>query len=184
MGKEDRRGKRISRNSHRRVRIPKLGYYFIVTDTKETEKNYLLGLKDSLPESIRRNIVIRVIETSTGKLVERCASAVSLLPQYSDPWIVFDRDQIKNFDAIIQEAVNRGISVGWSNPCIEIWFAAYFGKMPNIDTSVKCCEYFSRTFERVTGKEYKKSDSHIYDLLFSKGNEEKAFQIAEQKRAE
>ena len=31
-------------------RVPELGYYFIVTDTEETEQNYMYGLRDSIPK--------------------------------------------------------------------------------------------------------------------------------------
>lgn len=39
MAKADRKGKRKGRDSFR-TRIPDLGYYFIITDTKETEEKY------------------------------------------------------------------------------------------------------------------------------------------------
>ena len=45
----DRRaGKRKDRNLRFETRDPALGYYLIVTDTKETEKNYFEGLKKSM----------------------------------------------------------------------------------------------------------------------------------------
>lgn len=37
----DRSGKRKTREQFSKRRIPELGYYFIVTDTKETEQNYM-----------------------------------------------------------------------------------------------------------------------------------------------
>ena len=45
--------------------IPHLGYYIIVTDTKETENNYLSGLRDSIPTELQRNLVIKVSKTDT-----------------------------------------------------------------------------------------------------------------------
>lgn len=53
MGREERRGKRKSREQSRKTRIPELGYYYIVTDTDQTEKNYLEGLRDSIPEELK-----------------------------------------------------------------------------------------------------------------------------------
>lgn len=38
MSKAERNGKRKGREQSSKVRIPELGYYFIVTDTKEIEK--------------------------------------------------------------------------------------------------------------------------------------------------
>lgn len=41
-----RAGKRKDRNQRVGIRAPELRYYLIVTDTKETEKNYFEGLRD------------------------------------------------------------------------------------------------------------------------------------------
>ena len=57
MAKKDRNGKRRGREYSKR-RVPDLGYYFVVTDTKATEENYLIGLRDSLPERLQGRIVI------------------------------------------------------------------------------------------------------------------------------
>ena len=57
MARSDRTGKRSPRESSQK-RIPDLGYYIIVTDTKETEKNYMEGLRDSLPDELQGRIVI------------------------------------------------------------------------------------------------------------------------------
>lgn len=132
MGREDRRGKRKSREQSRKTRIPELGYYYIITDTDQTEKNYLEGLRDSIPEELKGKIVIKVSKSRTVDLVKTCKEGASLYPQYSEPWIVFDRDQVKDFDGIIKSAEQSGIHAGWSNPCLEIWLYAYFGNMPNI----------------------------------------------------
>lgn len=133
MGKAERSSNRKTREQLSK-RIPKLGYYFIVTDTKETEQNYMHGLRDSIPQSMRDNIVIKVVKAKTVDLVDKAVSLAALNPQYSEAWIVFDRDQVKNFDAIIEESLKKGLHVGWSNPCIEIWFHAYFGTMPSFQT--------------------------------------------------
>ena len=44
MSKAEKNGRRKRREQSLKLRIPELGYYFIVTDTKETEKNYMNGL--------------------------------------------------------------------------------------------------------------------------------------------
>lgn len=174
---QKRDGKRKPRASAHK-RVPKLGYYFIVTDTEETEKNYLYGLRDSLPENLRNHIVIKVSQARTDKLIETCEQA-SIDPQYRQCWIVFDRDQVKDFDRIVAEAERKGIKVGWSNPCIEIWFDAYFGEMPTTQDSVHCCQDFGQRFQKKTGQKYKKSDTHIYQKLNQAGDEVKAIQLAQ-----
>ena len=41
MARTERTGKRKTREQISRQRTPELGSYFIVTDTKETEQNYI-----------------------------------------------------------------------------------------------------------------------------------------------
>lgn len=178
MAKEDRTGRRKSRQSFRK-RVPDLGYYFIVTDTKETEENYMYGLRDSLPKDLQGRIVIKVSKAKTDELVRACKEQAAIEPQYGEPWIVFDRDRVVRFDQIIDEARQENVHVGWSNPCIEIWFDAYFGKMHGYQDSVSCCREFANTFEKKTGQEYKKSSGQIYAMLNRYGNEEEAVKIAE-----
>lgn len=159
-------------------KVPDLGYYFIVTDTEETERNYLYGLRDSLPAELQGRIVIKVSTVKTGDLIAACEEA-DIDPQYRQRWIVFDRDRVVSFDDIIREAHSKDIEVGWSNPCIEIWFDAYFGKMPSIQDSVTCCKRFAELYEKRTGHEYKKTEQQIYKILNRFGDEQEAIQIAE-----
>lgn len=180
MARSDRTGKRKPRESFR-TRVPVLGYYFIVTDAKETEENYLYGLRDSLPKELQGRIVIKVSKAKTQELVKSCKEQAALEPQYGQPWIVFDRDRVVNFDEIIAKAQKEGIRVGWSNPCIEIWFDAYFGKMHSYNDSVVCCRKFAEIFEQRTGQEYRKNNTQIYAMLNRFGNESQAIQIADRR---
>lgn len=180
----DRSGKRKTREQLSKRRVPELGYYFILTDTKETEQNFMVGLRNSIPRELQGRIVIKICKTKTAELVSEALNMASLQPQYGEPWIVFDRDQVKGFDQIISEAMKKGIRVGWSNPCIEIWFSAYFGSMPPYQDSVSCCNGFAQKFAKVTGQKYEKADTEIYQKLCRYGNEERAVEIARNKLAE
>ena len=184
MPKVERNGKRKTRDQLSKQRVPELGYYFIVTDTKETEQNYMLGLRDSIPERLQGKLVIKVIKKKTRDLVDEARDLASLHPQYGEPWIVFDRDQIRDFDEIIAHADACGINVGWTNPCIEEWFSAYFGTMPTYAGSVACCNGFATTFERASGQKYDKADSVIYMKLNRFGDEQRAIEVATQKYEE
>lgn len=177
MAKADRKGERKGRDNFC-TRVPDLGYYFIVTDTRETEENYMYGIRDSLPKELQGRIVIKVYKAKTDKLVTACKEQAAMEPQYGEPWIVFDRDQVVHFDQIIETAKRERVNVGWSNPCIEIWFDAYFGRMHGYQDSVTCCREFSNTFEKKTGQEYKKSGNQIYTMLNRYGNEAEAIKIA------
>lgn len=92
----------------------------IVTDTEATERCFFTGLHQALPEEVRNKLVIKVVETKTRTMIDKCMKLTAYEAQYRIPWIVFDRDQVQGFDEIIDEAERKGIQVGWSNPCFEI----------------------------------------------------------------
>lgn len=181
MARNERAGNRKTREQRNKIRVPELGYYLIVTDTEATERCYFNGLRDSLPADIQGKLVISVIETKTRNMIDKCMELTAYEAQYRMPWIVFDRDQVKDFDAIIREAKEKGIGVGWSNPCFEIWMYAYFGSMPALRESWTCCSEFEKVYENRTGQKYSKADSSIYSRICKNGDEEKAIRVAEQK---
>ena len=178
----ERDGRRALRKG-RSKRAPELGYYYILTDTEETEKNYLTGLRDALPRELQGRIVIKVSSTETKGLIAACEQA-DIDPQYRQCWIVFDRDQVVAFDEIIAAAESRGIQVGWSNPCIEIWFSAYFGRMSAVQDSKACCRSFAELFEKKAGQKYQKTNPQIYEILRRTGDEEGATALAERRLQE
>ena len=181
MAKKDRTGNRKTRDQRKQFKTPELGYYLIVTDTEATERCFFTGLHQAMPEDVRNKLVIKVIETKTRTMIDKCMELMAYDAQYRIPWIVFDRDQVQGFDDIIAEAVNKGIHVGWSNPCFEIWMYAYFGSMPAIQDSWTCCSDFGRVYENKTGQKYSKADEQMYGKLSKAGDEEKAIQIAQYK---
>ena len=101
MAKKDRTGNRKTRDQRSKKRIPEMGYYLVVTDTEATERCYFNGLHDSLPTEMKTKLVIKVVETKTQNLIEKCKEMTAYEAQYRIPWIVFDRDQVPNFDQII-----------------------------------------------------------------------------------
>ncbi len=181
MAKKDRNGNRKTREQKRQFKVPELGYYLIVTDTEATERCFFNGLHQALPEEIKNKLVIKVVETKTREMIDKCLELTAYEAQYRIPWIVYDRDQVQGFDDIIAEAVSRGIHVGWSNPCFEIWMYAYFGAMPAIQDSWTCCSEFGRVYESRTGQKYSKADEQLYGKLCKYGDEETAIVIAQRK---
>lgn len=181
MAKKDRTGNRKTREQRKQLKVPELGYYLIVTDTKATERCFFTGLHKTLPDNVRNKLVIKVIETKTRSMIDKCLELSVYDAQYRVPWIVFDRDQVQEFDEIIAEAADKGIQVGWSNPCFEIWMYAYFGSMPAIQDSWTCCSEFGRVYEVKTGQKYSKADKQMYEKICKTGDEDRAIKIAQQK---
>ena len=106
MSANGRNGNRKARDNARIYRTPELGYYFIVTDTEKTEEYYMNGLRDSMPLDLRGKLVIKVSKASTKNLVEEAKSLMALHPQYGEPWIVFDRDKVKQFSKQFENKTN------------------------------------------------------------------------------
>ena len=73
----------------------------VVADTEATERCYFQGRHKELPKEIQNKLVIRVVETRTRTMIDRCLELTAYDAQYRMPWIVFDRDEVKDFDKII-----------------------------------------------------------------------------------
>ena len=72
MAKKDRTGNRKSREQRKQFKVSELGYYLIVTDTEATERCYFTGLHQALPEDVRNKLVIKVVETKTRTMIDKC----------------------------------------------------------------------------------------------------------------
>ncbi len=102
--------------------------------------------------------------------------------RYREIWLIFDRDEIKNFDSLIKKANNLNINVGWSNPCFEIWLMAYFSNLENISNSKVCCDKFEKIYcQKTKKKKYKKSEKNLYKNLLKFGDEKQAIERAKSK---
>lgn len=174
LGRVDRRSASFSRRAL-------AGNFLIVTDGEYTEFNYIDGLAARL-RSQGKSIGIKKKVCRTPKLVDTCIRIMNESEQVMDPWIVFDRDQVSNFDGIIREAEANGIHAAWSNPCFEIWFLAYFQGIPNVQTSTECVRAFGTKYKSLTGRDYIKNIPDIYSFLTDNGDEEQALRRADQKR--
>lgn len=177
MAKCDRIGKRKTREL-KNTKEYELGYYMVFTDTKATEKYYFEGLYKNLPEELKYKLRVEVVpKIKTGKLVEECQNTLNNDAQYRKGWIVFDRDQVENFDDIIDKAQRQGINIGWSNPCFEIWLYAYYGQKPEFEESKVCCSSFGKEYRKKTGNKYSKSEQNLYCIMNESGDEEHAIEI-------
>jgi hypothetical protein len=154
--------------------------YLIIFDTEKTEKYYLTGLKNSLEKERKIHIEIMSKPDKHGMyLIDEAIKENAKRGNRSEVWCVFDKDRLSRFDEIIAKAERNNIKPGWSNPCIEVWFGAYFDFSLKYTSSVSCCNDFSFQFSTATGRKYKKNDENIYELLTKYGNEKRAVEKAE-----
>lgn len=175
--KESRRGKRKKRGSNKKLSPYNI---LILTDTKETEKNYFNGLTASLSVDTQEKIEVKVLTEVKFEDIIIKAKEEQAKGAYSEIWLVFDKDAIKDdlFNNTINSARSNEMKVGWSNPCIEVWFLAYIGKFRGFQDSVTCVAAFGSFYHSKSEKEYSKSDKKIYDFISEHGDEENAIKIA------
>ena len=85
MAKKDRTGNRKKRDQRKQFKVPELGYYLIVTDTEATECCFFTGLHQALPEDVRNKLVIKVVETKTRTMIDKCLELTAYDAQYLVP---------------------------------------------------------------------------------------------------
>ena len=151
-----KRANRLTTKRSERKKVPlKAGAYLIITDAEKTEKNYFEGIKDSIPDSLKNDLQIKIYSNKAlSKIIDFAAEQRNKDERFRDIWLVFDRDEVKNFNELIEKAKKAKMNVGWSNPCFEIWLMSYFKNLENIDDSQKCCESFEKIFKENTNKKY------------------------------
>jgi len=171
-----------SRNDRKTRKIRQSGY-LVVTDTEKTERLYFEGLKTSVEQDRADNLLLKIYsKKDTNKMIDFALSERNKEPRFREIWLVFDKDEIPNFNELIDTAKANDINVGWSNPCFEVWMSGYFASPIMEISSKKCCEKFETLFTKKTGlKEYNKSEKDIYHLLNKYGNERKAVKSAKQR---
>ena len=170
------------KRSERKKVFLKSGAYLIVTDAEKTEKNYFEGIKNIIPDSLKNDLQIKIYSNKPlAKIIDFAAEQRNKDERFRDIWLVFDRDEVKNFDKLIEDAKESKMNVAWSNPCFEIWLMSYFQIPKNIDDSQKCCETFEKVFQENTSKKYKKSEEKIYSILCENGNENSAIKRSREK---
>lgn len=104
----------------------------ILTEGTETEVNYFEGIRMIINQrfrvkEIQTNYPMRVqgIGRSTCVLVNEAIKRQSR-ENYSEVWVVFDKDDNSDFNEAIQLADRNGIKVAWSNESFELWILLHF----------------------------------------------------------
>ena len=104
-----KRANRLTTKRSERKKVPlKAGAYLIITDAEKTEKNYFEGIKDSIPDSLKNDLQIKIYSNKAlSKIIDFAAEQRNKDERFRDIWLVFDRDEVKNFDKLIEEAKEK-----------------------------------------------------------------------------
>ena len=73
-----------------------------------TEKNYFEGIKNIIPDSLKNDLQIKIYSNKAlSKIIDFAAEERNKDERFRDIWLVFDRDEVKNFDKLIEEAKEK-----------------------------------------------------------------------------
>ena len=100
-------------------------------------------------------------------------------------WLVFDKDEFKDFNKAIEDAKKEGMNCAWSNQAFELWYVLHF---LYLDTGVDRKQYIEMIEDKVRKAskskkfKYKKNDKDFYQILQEHGDEEQAIKRAQRLR--
>ena len=179
----------------------KIVRFLIVCEGKKTEPNYFKALIDDCKsqnngakiDKQRTQVVPAAVigggACGTCKLVEK---AKKLEKEYKRKhqvpfdrvWVVFDKDEYKDFNKAIADAKKEGMNCAWSNGAFELWFLLHFQN----GFEGKCKDYVNK-IESILKKKlkktdfsYEKNDEDFYQILQAHGDEEQAIKRAQKLR--
>lgn len=152
--------------------------FLIVCEGTETEPNYFNAFKELIntqkPKSV--SIEIQGEGKNTVSLVERTIELKNrALPDYTQVWCVFDKDDFAQFDQAINLAEQHGICVAYSNESFELWYLLHF---IYCDSALSRTQYIEK-LEHILNIEYDKASTEMYEILEQQGDQVQAIKWAE-----
>ncbi len=160
----NRRGKKRQRKENYREAAPPK--YLIICEGTETEVNYFENIKRIINNRYRSKIIVKEIllyveglGRSTKVLVNEALKKRSF-GDYSETWVVFDKDDNSDFDEAIKLAKDEGLEVAWSNECFELWLLLHF---QDLQSAITRDQYNDKLDAYFSGK-YNKNIDDIFDI--------------------
>lgn len=145
----------------------------IVCEGARTEPDYFKKFK------VSKKCEIVGAGCNTLSVVNRAVSMFSS-GDFKEAWCVFDRDSFKKerVKLALKTARQNNINIAFSNESFELWYILHFDYLDTKVTRKKYTEILSNRL----GKEYKKNDSEMYQLLLK--NQKKAIERAKRLHSE
>lgn len=187
------KGKRnalVSKNRQHSTR-QEIVRFLIVCEGKETEPNYFRSfIKNRWSEIQTIHPTIEGCGKGTCQLVKEAKKIRKDLEQkreakFDRVWLVFDKDDFKDFNKAIRAARKEDMQCAWSNEAFELWYCLHF---QNIKTAIHRNQYI-KIIERAIKKasqqknyKYNKASTEFYKALQKYGSEEQAVERAKQLR--
>lgn len=158
-----------------------LARFLIVCEGERTEPNYFKALNAN-QASVIREVYVEGEGCSTVALVKRTLDIKDKLERernmvFDRVWVVFDKDDFKDFNEAIIMAKKHKFKPAWTNEAFELWYLLHF---EYLDTAINRQDYI-RILQRIIRNKlddksykYKKKDPDIYSLLQKIGSEDLA----------
>ena len=162
--------------------------FLIVCEGEKTEPNYFRAFTERWSEV--KEIKVAGCGCSTCQLIIEAKKLREKLERermvpFDRVWLVFDKDEFKDFNKAIADAKKEGMNCAWSNQAFELWYVLHF---QYLDTGVDRKQYIEMIEDKVRKAsksktfKYKKNDVGFYQILHEHGNEDFAFKNAEKLR--
>ena len=197
MGSDDLFKKRRAARKQRRYEYkrPRANSFLIVTEGECTEPLYFKGMQRLIEEKIGGSV--EVVEVPVIDIQGKGCATRSMIKAtdqivknakifYQNIWVVFDRDDFDDLDQAVQEGVERGYRIAWSNQSFEYWLYLHFhysdAALHREEWKRKLDEIFER-YQLGDGT-YRKNYEDIYQLVDSFDGVSTAIKHARSRMAE
>ena len=197
MGSDDLFKKRRAQRKKRKHEYKKAraNSYLILTEGIQTEPNYFNGIKKIIENNLGGNVDI--VECPQIDVSGEGCSTLSLIAEadriinkasiiYQNVWLVFDKDDFKDFDSAIDEAIKKGYKVAWSNQSFEYWLYLHFNysdcALHRTDWNKKLNEIFQE-YDLGDGT-YQKNYENLFNLVNTFDGMETAIKNAKRRMAD
>ena len=154
--RDEGRKERISRNIS-----PKGERWYIYSEGKETEPNYLNGLFKCVDKE-KINPIIEGLGMVSLSLVNDVIEKEKDIIIDHKTFVLFDKDDNSNnnFNLAIDNAKHNNIIPLWSNECFELWLLLHFNYM---DSNISRYDYYEKLKSLTKSKKYEKNMDNIFE---------------------
>ena len=178
--KRERKEAKAAAKRQERVRSRQVRF-LIVCEGKKKEPHYFEALVTNYTSTVRE-VTIEGEGMATVALVKKTLEIKETLERqnamtFDRVWVVFDKDDFKDFNEAIALARHYGFKSAWTNEAFELWYYLHF---EYLDTGIDRAACI-RKLEEVLRKrmdddtyEYKKGSPDNYRLLQAYGREDLA----------
>lgn len=181
------RGPLVSSGRRQGTRAQKVSF-LIVCEGEKTEPNYFRAFIERWSEV--KEVNVKGCGCSTCQLIIEAKKLREKLERermvpFDRVWLVFDKDEFKDFNKAIADAKKEGMNCAWSNQAFELWYVLHF---QYLDTGVDRKQYIEMIEDKVRKAsksktfKYKKNDEGFYQILQAHGEEEQAIKRARKLR--